>query len=94
MWPMVERRRSSRLMLPTRRVLARDEDTARVLGVVAAIAFVHVGALNRAAGELFGGGNQRGHRTDCRAARWRARTNTTPGARALLVVIEALTPNS
>jgi hypothetical protein len=38
-------------------LLARDEDAARVLGVVAAIAFVHVGALNRAAGELFGGGN-------------------------------------
>jgi len=55
-------------------LLARDEDAARVLDVVAAVAIVHVGALDRAAGEC--------------------KTNTPPGARALVVVIEALTPNS
>lgn len=45
-------------MLPNTPLLARDEDAARVLGDVAAIALVHVGTLNRAAGEQFSGANQ------------------------------------
>ena len=35
--------------------LARDEDAARVWGIVAAVSLVDIGALDLAAGEPFGG---------------------------------------
>jgi hypothetical protein len=69
-------------------LLAGDKDAARVL-VVAAIAFVHLGALDRAAGEPFGGGNHATERVAIVRIAGSAvacRTNTPPGARALVVV--------
>ena len=63
-------------------LLAGDKDAVRELGVVAAIAFVHIGALDRAAGELFGGGNHASERVSIvriAGQRGGVQTNTPPG---------------
>src|SRR4029450_2553451 len=55
---IAERRRSSRLMgAEDAALLTRDEDATRIGCVVAAIALVDIGALDRAAGELLSGIN-------------------------------------
>ena len=38
-------------------LLAGDEDTTRILGVVAAVSLSHIGPLDRTAGECFGAVN-------------------------------------
>ncbi len=73
-------------------LLAGDEEATRACGVVAAIVRVEIAALNGAAGELFCGLDDGAERVA--VVRMACSTNCPPGARALVVTIEALTPNS
>jgi hypothetical protein len=51
-------------------LLTRDEDATRIGRVVAAIALVDIGALDRAAGELFGGLNDAAERMPVIRVAW------------------------
>ena len=78
-------------------LLAGDEDAARVVRVMSAISLVDIGALDGAAGERFGGcddGAEGVAVVRLPGSALACSTNTPPGARALVVTIEALTPNS
>ena len=78
-------------------LLARDEDAVRIGGVVAAIALVDIGALDCATGELLGGINDAAERMSVigiARQRLSVEHELAAGAQALVVTIEALTPNS
>ena len=78
-------------------LLAVDEDTTGIWRVVATVSLVDIGPLDRTAGECFGTVNDvpqgvtvvrlLGSAPACS-------TNRPPGARRLLVTMEAFTPNS
>jgi hypothetical protein len=59
-------------------LLARDEDPAWISGIVATIALVDIGALDSAAGELLGRGNDGSERRSGRPA---DRVSSSPEAR-------------
>ena len=78
-------------------LLTGDEDAVRVGRVVAAIALVDIGALDRAAGELLGGiDDDRERVAVIGVVRQRLGMEHELAARSagLVVTIEALTPNS
>jgi len=78
-------------------LLARDEDMVRVRRIMAAVSLVDIGALNLAPGEPLGVLDGRAQRVPVIRMPGNVlvcSTNWPPGARVLVVTIEALTPNS
>ena len=78
-------------------LLTRDEDAARIWSIVTAVSLVDVGAFDLAAGEFLGAVDRGAQRMAVvRVARQRpaCSTNWPPGARRLVVTMEAFTPNS
>lgn len=78
--------------------LSRDEDAARIWGVVPAVSLVDIAALDLPAGEPLGvlddGAQGVAVIRDLPGSVLACSTNWPPGARILVVMIEALTPNS
>ena len=77
--------------------LAGDEDAERVCDFVASVTLVDIGALDGATGQFLGGfddGGQRVAIVGIAGSALACSTNWPPGARALVMTIEALTPNS
>jgi hypothetical protein len=78
-------------------LLAGDEDAVSVRRVVAAVSLVDISALDLAPGEPLGvldRGPQRVPSYGLPGSALACSTNWPPGARALVVAIETLTPNS
>ena len=78
-------------------LLAGDEDATGILGVVAAVPLVDIGPLDRTAGECLSAIDDVPQGvTVVRVTGQRpgVQQNSPPGARRLLVTMEALTPNS
>jgi hypothetical protein len=90
-------RRSTATALDDAALLAGEEEAARLCGVVSAIALVEIAALDGAAGELFRCGDDGAKRVPVirvPGQRCCMQHELPAGGAALVVTIEALTPNS
>jgi hypothetical protein len=73
-------------------LLSGDEDAMRIGRVMSSVTLVDISALDCAAGEPFGAFDDSGKRMAVIGIAWQRLG--VPGARALVVTIDALTPNS